>query len=405
MVSSTVPRPAAKCPPRVLTRLDQELAQLVRQGRQFRRPAADADRQGSRWPRAAGTCPAAVLIVASLHGRPAGTEKHAGGRDGADRARRAGAAPLQLARSTTKWASSREQRRRARPAGPSALRAASRSSRARARAVRQAHGARVSGLGEGGIGAGATCRARRGSPATSRMSSWIWKASPTSAPNCRRAASSCAGAHARRRARRSSTLHSDERAGLAPVHGLDRRHGQSLRPTAPRSSAWPPAMPAVPRGARQHADHLAGAPAALTARRIGSLGQHREGERPAAHRPPVSRWLRRRRGDRSGGRAADHRRPSPADRRAPGNRRGSARRAAAGRIEASSGAPRDSPGEVDQRRAAAACLPRARCSASPSRRRAVPGSGRASACSSTPSMRAWQAGDARREGGIVGLAR
>ena len=106
------------------------------------------------------------------------------------------------------------------------------------------------------------------------------------------------------------------------MHELEFRHRTASGPTAARSIACPPAMPREPAAARQQLDHLE-----LRRRIVGETILAQQLEREALQRiaRPAARSLRRTRHDRSACRAAARRRPCTADRRAPANRRGSAR--------------------------------------------------------------------------------
>ena len=95
----------------------------------------------------------------------------------------------------------------------------------------------------------------------------------------------------------------------------------SLLPTASRSIAWPPAMPREPAAAASSLHHLE-----LDRRVVGERVPAAAGKRGfAARRRPAAPSPRRTRRGRSACRAAARRRPCTADRRAPANRRGSAR--------------------------------------------------------------------------------
>ena len=171
----------------------------------------------------------------------------------------------------------------------------------------------------------------------------------------------------------------DQRAGLARVHraqpvAVERAIAE---PAASRSIAWPPTMPHGPAASATMADRVR-AFAAPTAGSRGLARQQRErlGEQRVARQDRLPFAV----DDvaRSAARAAACRRPSPAGRRGPASRCGSAR--ARTRRAAPARAPRPTSSAVALRRplrprrargsAAAACRRRTGCSASPRRRAA-----------------------------------
>ena len=161
----------------------------------------------------------------------------------------------------------------------------------------------------------------RSQPSTSRMSSTIWNARPTSAANAPIACTCASVPPAMSRA--GHRRDADEAAGLARVHVAQRRRGPcdaqaaAARCRHARSIACPPTMPAGADGPAEFGDdaQLAGPHRRRRSRGAGPRQQARR-PRPASRRQRESPAPRRSARAPSAGRGAACRRPSTAGRRA-----------------------------------------------------------------------------------------